>query len=169
LALAACDSPPGDLRSWRPEDHDHTTNPGEGQVVQGPDAGTAPELARFGLDEVTVIAWGQNCVRCHGNFGRGDGPQGPMVHATDLSNPVWQRGVSDEQIALTIQKGRGAMPRFDLPEGTIKALVRLVRLLDAGRAAVKADPSAAPEASVAPAGSAAPGGSVRARPAPSAR
>jgi cytochrome c oxidase cbb3-type subunit 3 len=188
--LAACNSTPGDLRTWRAEDHDHTTNPGQDQVVSGPDAGPAPELARVGLDEVTVIAWGQNCTRCHGRVGRGDGPQGPMFHAPDLSNPTWQRSVTDEQIALTIQKGRGQMPPFALPESTIKSLVRLVRLLDASKMPTTAETpsedaepagsdepagsaapsrSGTPSASVAPKKSAAPARSAVPRPAPSAR
>lgn len=167
--LAACDKPAGDLREWRPEDHDHTTNPGQDQVVGGPDAGS-PELARVGLDEVTMTVWTQNCTRCHGQIGRGDGPQSAMFHATDLTNPAWQRAVSDEQIAATIKNGRGAMPPFNLPDGTIKALVRLVRLLDAGRMAsaaeANADDSAAPSASTAPGSTAVP--SARPRPPPSA-
>lgn len=159
-ALAACNSPPGDLRTWRAEDHDHTTNPGQDQVVSGPDAGPAPELARVGLDEVTVIAWNQNCVRCHGRIGRGDGPQGAMMRAIDLTNPAWQRSVSDEQIALSIKNGKGQMPPFPLPDSTIQSLVRLVRLLDASKANEPADApatSAAPSAGAPPAkGSSAP-------------
>jgi mono/diheme cytochrome c family protein len=133
IAVAGCNSPPGDLRTWRAEDHDHTTNPGQDQVVAGPDAGPAPELAKVGLDEVTVIAWGQNCTRCHGQIGRGDGPQGPMFKAKDLTDPAWQRSVTDEQIALTIKNGRGQMPPFPLPDSTIKSLVHLVRLLDSSK------------------------------------
>ena len=162
-ALLGCNSAPGDLRTWRPEDHDHTTNPGQDQVVA--DAGPSPELARFGLDEVTVIAWNQNCTRCHGQFGRGDGPQGPMFRASDLTNPTWHRSVTDEQIALVIQKGRGQMPPFALPDSTVKSLVRLVRLLDASKIPEHAAPGE-PGESDAPAGSAAPTGSGA--PAPSA-
>lgn len=170
-ALAACNSPPGDLRTWRAEDHDHTTNPGQDQVVSGPDAGPSPELARVGLDEVTIIAWNQNCVRCHGRIGRGDGPQGAMVRATDLTNPAWQRSVTDEQMAASIKNGKGQMPPFSLPDSTIQSLVRLVRLLDSSKAN---EPVEAPGASAAPSGSAppatsgAPVTSARPRPASSA-
>jgi mono/diheme cytochrome c family protein len=166
-ALAGCNDPPGDLRTWRPEDHDHTTNPGQNQVVAGPDAGTAPELAQIGLDEVTVIAWQQNCTRCHGRIGRGDGPQSQMFRATDLTNPAWQRAVTDDQIFASIKNGRGQMPPFALPDSTIRSLVRLVRVLDSS----KIPP---PGSSGTPTSSAAPGASARAapsatsRPAPSA-
>jgi cytochrome c oxidase cbb3-type subunit 3 len=154
--IAGCNSSPGDLRPWRPEDHDHTTNPGQDQVVAGPDAGPSPELARVGLDEVTVIAWQQNCTRCHGQIGRGDGPQGQMFRATDLTNPTWQRSVTDEQIALSIQKGRGQMPPFTLPESTIKSLVRLIRLLDVSKIPEHGGGEAAPDESSSPATSARP-------------
>ena len=155
IAVAGCNSPPGDLRTWRAEDHDHTTNPGQDQVVAGPDAGPAPELAKVGLDEVTVIAWGQNCTRCHGQIGRGDGPQGPMFKAKDLTDPAWQRSVTDEQIALTIKNGRGQMPPFPLPDSTIKSLVHLVRLLDSSKIR-DTDSDGAPTEGAAPGASAPP-------------
>jgi mono/diheme cytochrome c family protein len=139
LMAFACDQAPPDLRVWRASDHDHTTNPGQDQVQGGPDAGTAPELAAHGLNEVTIVAWQQNCVRCHGRLGRGDGPQGVPIHATDFTNAAWQAAVNDEQLVKSIREGKGAMPPFPLPDATIRSLVQLVRLL--GRASAPA-PSA---------------------------
>jgi len=147
-AAPACDEQAPDLREWRPSDHDHTSNPGTDQVEGGPDAGTAPELAAHGLNEVVIVAWEQNCVRCHGRFGRGDGPQGPMVHAADLGNPSWQATVKDDDILKVIRDGRGLMPAFPLPEPTLRALVQLVRLL--GQAASPHAANAAAAAASAP-------------------
>jgi cytochrome c oxidase cbb3-type subunit 3 len=144
--LTACNEQPPDLREWRPSDHDHTTNPGTDQVEGGPDAGTAPELAAHGLNEVVIVAWEQNCVRCHGRFGRGDGPQGPMVHAADLTNAKWQATVSDDDILKFIRDGRGLMPAFPLPDDTLHALVQLIRLLGQATAPA-ASASAAPSGS----------------------
>jgi hypothetical protein len=145
LALA-CNASPSDLREWRASDHDHTSEPNSGQVEVQPDGGSDPALAQHGLDEVTLVAWQQNCTRCHGTIGRGDGPQGASMRATDLTNGEWQRSVTDVQITDAIKNGKGMMPRFGLPESTVTGLVRLIRLLDASR--------------VRPSGSAAPSGAV---------
>ena len=149
LALG-CNETPADLRTWRPSDHDHTENPNADQV-QVTDAGSAE--SGHGLDDVTIVAWQQNCTTCHGPLGHGDGPQGPMVHATDLSRSDWQASVTDDAIATTILHGRGRMPAFNLPEATIQSLVRLVRMLDATRmrqAVAAAESTAAAPASAPP-------------------
>lgn len=144
LVGVACNSAPPDLRPWRPSDHDHTSEPGNNQVVA--DAGVDPELASRGLNEVALVAWEQNCVRCHGRFGRGDGPQGPMVHAADLTNPRFQTTFTDEQIAAVIRSGRGLMPAFPLPDSTVTTLVQLIRLLGQSRVQAQAAATAAPSA-----------------------
>jgi len=133
LALSvACDRTPGELREWTPADHDHTSNPNETQVQVQPDGGSP--LARFGIDEVTLVAWKQNCTRCHGSLGVGDGPQGPATRARDLSDPAWQAAATDDAIARAIREGKGMMPAFQqLPESTITTMVRLVRLFNAER------------------------------------
>jgi mono/diheme cytochrome c family protein len=149
-ATLACNSAPADLRPWKATDHDHTANPNAAQV-QVTDAGSAE--SNHGLDDVTIVAWQQNCTSCHGQLGRGDGPQGQLVHAADLSRPDWQAAVTDEAIADTIRQGRGRMPSFNLPEVTITRLVGLIRMLDLTR--LQRPPSAS-SASAAPAHAAAP-------------
>jgi mono/diheme cytochrome c family protein len=143
MLSAACRRDPDDLRDWRPEDHDHTSSPSTAQVAEAPpDAAPDPS----GLSDVTIAAWKQRCVTCHGTVGRGDGPQGAMVRASDLTRPDWQAKVSDEQIAVTIRTGRGSMPGFDLPDSTVKGLVRLIRLLNASGAPGDAEDAAASDA-----------------------
>lgn len=122
-------------------DHDHTTNPSATQVEVGQDAGSP--LASLGIDEVTLVTWKQNCVVCHGTIGAGDGPQGAMTGVRNLTDPAWQASATDESIARAIREGRGRMPAFKLPEPTIQALVRLVRLFDPNRKN-EAAPHAAP-------------------------
>lgn len=163
-ALFGCNETPADLREWKVADHDHTANPNADQV-QVTDAGAGASDAAHGLDDVTIVAWQTNCTSCHGKLGRGDGPQGQLLHASDLSKPEWQASVTDDAIASTIRTGRGRMPAFNLPEATITRLVALVRMLDVNRmqqaidqAQAQANATAAPAhaASGAPAHSTAP-------------
>lgn len=153
LLAVACDQKAADLREWRPTDHDHTENPGANQVEGGGDAGA--ELAKHGLNDVVIVAWEQNCVRCHGSFGRGDGPQGQMVRASDLSSPRLA-SIADADLMKVIRDGRGLMPAFPLPEPTLEALVRLIRLLGQATAAMASAEPAGPAPSGAPSASARP-------------
>jgi mono/diheme cytochrome c family protein len=148
----ACNERPSDLRQWLPGDHDHTENPSSNQVQVDPNDAGAP--AAPGLEDVTIVAWQQNCTPCHGELGRGDGPRGPMVKATNLSDPAWQNARTDEQIAAAIKLGRGQMPSFNqLPDITIAKLVKLVRMMDVARLEAHAAASAAASASAAPSAS----------------
>lgn len=130
--LAACEPERSDLREWRPSDHDQPAAASSTQALPA-SRSTGKDTGMHGIDEVVLAAWKQNCVRCHGVIGRGDGPQGAMFGATDLTRADWQVSVSDESIADTIRTGRGSMPGFsNLPEPTVKGLIRLIRLLNAG-------------------------------------
>ena len=61
-----------------------------------------------------------------------DGPQGPMLHAPDLSRADWQSRVTDAEILATIKNGRNQMPGFSgLPASVLDALVKRVRSLEA--------------------------------------
>lgn len=147
-ALVACNERPSDVREWRPTDHDHTENPGNDQVQVDPKAAASQTIP--GLEDVTIVAWSQNCTQCHGQLGRGDGPRGPMLKATNLSDPEWQAKVTDEQIAATIKLGRGAMPAFSqLPDVTIANLVKLVRMMNLARIQERAAAVASGSASAA--------------------
>jgi mono/diheme cytochrome c family protein len=156
LAASSCQRAPDDLREWTPADHDHTQQPQgqqqgqqQGHQQQVP-AGAESKGAMFGISEVVLAAWKQNCTSCHGIIGRGDGPQGPMVRAPDLTNPAFHASVSDADIAAVIRTGRGSMPAFPLPDSTVDGLVKLVRLLDRGRAAREAADAGADAAPPAP-------------------
>lgn len=134
LAIAACDAPPADLRTWTPQDHQHTTQ--SGAQAKGQVDGETKEVFP-GVDQVTVATWSSKCVMCHGRVGRGDGPQarmyGPKEKPKDLTEPAWHAAIQDEQIAATIRNGKGKMPPFALPDATIEGLVRLVRLFNRDR------------------------------------
>lgn len=147
---AACSRAPDDLREWRPSDHRHTTEGSSEAAHQAPQVSGSAETSVPGLDEVTIASYRRGCVPCHGELGRGDGPQGVMVKARDLSDPAWQATATDAQIADAIVKGRGRMPAFALPRATVDGLVRLVRLFDRSRSAPEPEPSPSPSPSGAP-------------------
>jgi mono/diheme cytochrome c family protein len=146
--FVACQKAPADLREWTPKDHTNQSNQvaaGNGQVAASPPPVETPPP---GLDAVTLAAWGANCALCHGKVGRGDGPQGPMLKAPDLSNPEWQLQVSDSQIRQTITAGKKAMPAFaHLPATTLDGLTLLVRWFNRDQAALKKRMSASAAAS----------------------
>jgi mono/diheme cytochrome c family protein len=118
---AACDRAPSadGLKDWTPADHDgEKRSPQPNQGPKGP-ANGAPALAE--------LAWRNQCNSCHGPAGHGDGPQGAMFKAADLSRAEWQDKIKDEEIAAVIVNGKGRMPKFELPEEVVKGLVVRVR------------------------------------------
>jgi mono/diheme cytochrome c family protein len=123
--LAACDSAPGDVREWTAADHEQPDSPQNNVVAPRP-RGSAADRGSGDLDLVE-LAWQRNCTPCHGPRGRGDGPQGPMLRAPDLTRPEWLDKANDQEMLETIRKGRNKMPAFDLPEQVLKGLVLRIR------------------------------------------
>ncbi|MEZ4301295.1 MAG: cytochrome c [Polyangiaceae bacterium] len=119
LTAAGCDRGSSEVREWGPDDHDQPPS-AAGQVSARPATG--------GVDPSIIdLAWRRNCATCHGAVGRGDGPQGPMVRAPDLTRESWQSNVTDDEIATTIRKGKNKMPAFDLPDQVVVGLVQRIR------------------------------------------
>jgi len=78
------------------------------------------------------------CFVCHGRDGQGSGPasQGLSQKPQDLTDPSWQRSVTDDQIKTVIHAGgaimgkSGAMPANpDLTDDDLNSLVDYVRHL----------------------------------------
>jgi len=121
VLLAACDRPPSvELKEWTAADHD-----GEQKGIQTGAQGMKGDAG--GTPALVEIAWRQQCATCHGQSGKGDGPQGPMFKAADLSREEWQTKAKDEDIVAVIQNGKGRMPKFDLPPDVVHGLVLRVR------------------------------------------
>jgi cytochrome c oxidase cbb3-type subunit 3 len=73
------------------------------------------------------VTWRNQCAQCHGLLGRGDGPNGPLLKATDLTKEEWQAKATDAEIAASIRDGKGRMPKFDLPDPVVVGLVARIR------------------------------------------
>lgn len=57
-----------------------------------------------------------NCAQCHGEKGKGDGPEATMYDPlpADLSNSKFNSGLTDGEIFYQISEGRKPMPSFKL-------------------------------------------------------
>lgn len=92
-----------------------------------------------GEDDEAAIAKGkqlfmQNCAKCHGKNGEGDGPFARAIHnIKDLRSPSMKE-VSDQTIYDTITNGKPPMPSFgsSLTEQDRHDLVKYVRTLTPG-------------------------------------
>ena len=73
----------------------------------------------------------ENCAQCHGEKGRGDGPESTMYDPlpADLSNKKFNDGLTDGEIFYQISEGKKPMPAFKrrLTEEQRWQLVFLVR------------------------------------------
>jgi mono/diheme cytochrome c family protein len=124
--LAGCEGPPSadGLKDWTPADH-RSADDDKGV----PGANRGPQARGSETPELVDLAWRQQCTPCHGPMGKGDGPTGPMVRASDLSNGAWQDKTSDADIAATIKNGKNKMPKFNLPDEVVLGLVGRIRQL----------------------------------------
>jgi mono/diheme cytochrome c family protein len=119
-----CDPDPGPIREWTPADHDSPENAAPDQVA------ALDPAADDGKADAQLVtqAWRKNCQLCHGATGKGDGPQGPMLQAPDLTRKEWLDQATDEQIEKSIRAGKNKMPPFGhLPDSVIDGLVKRVR------------------------------------------
>lgn len=124
LLVAACDRPPSErnAREWRAEDHDRLEEAPRAEArgqPEGEQDGHAL-LARFWVDQ---------CARCHGPTGKGDGPEGAANKTPDMTSATWQASANDARLFTSIKQGKGAMPKFELPDPIVRVIVDYVRHL----------------------------------------
>jgi len=122
------------------ESLDTTVAPDEVRDRANP-VGPGPEPVRAGR-----LLWEQHCLTCHGEEGRGDGPNARLHEARkhvaprDLTDPRFQENVTDGEIFWRISKGlveegEVLMPSYEkkIPsEAQRWMLVHYVRTLEAG-------------------------------------
>jgi PQQ-dependent dehydrogenase (methanol/ethanol family) len=90
--------------------------------VPGPAlAQPSPAPSAIGSETEAPTTFLQVCSLCHGNDARGTDRAPSLVGNRDL------RDLSESQIADIIQKGRGKMPAFPLPESQVRQLARFIR------------------------------------------
>lgn len=124
-AVAACDRAPSTngMKEWSPADHDQSEQ-AQPAVQPSPHGADVSETATL-----AALLWKQQCATCHGQTGLGDGPSAVATRPPSLASAAWQQATSDAQIAKTITTGKGKMPKFDVPEAVVKALVIHIRTL----------------------------------------
>ncbi len=118
-----CDRAPDPSGTWSAQDHEHDSKQ-QGQQ-SAPTGSNKPNA----MQQLVEAAWMQRCSNCHGPLGHGDGQNGALVKAPDLTREDWQAKVTDEEIAARIRSGKGLMPPNDLPDTTIRGLVARIRVL----------------------------------------
>jgi cytochrome c553 len=125
LAAVACDRAPDPSGQWTALDHDKEPAAQQGQQ-------TAPTGSNrlSPQQQVVEAAWMSTCASCHGPIGKGDGPNGLLVKAPDLTREDWQATVKDEEIGARIRAGKGLMPpNPDMTETTLRGLIQRIRAL----------------------------------------
>ncbi len=130
--ILACDRAPSTdgLQNWTPADHDRAEE--NTRIKAGAQASAAPKSAGSPQNDqaqLIEITWRQNCAQCHGIAGHGDGPNGALVKAPDLTNPDLQAKMTDADIANAIKNGRNLMPKFDFSDAVVGGLVARVRAM----------------------------------------
>lgn len=80
-------------------------NPGgspEGKALKNPVPSTPASIA------AGKAVYARSCAFCHGPEAKGDGKMAPKdTHPSDLTDAKWDRGSTDGEIFLVLQKGAG--------------------------------------------------------------
>jgi mono/diheme cytochrome c family protein len=123
VLVSACDRAPSEGRiPWSFGDHGgEVRNAGQGERT------ASNVLAGEAAAAIGDTVWANQCANCHGPAGGGNGPMGPSSGARDLSSDDYQARTSPGIIAATIRNGKGRMPKFDLPDDVLVALVQKVQ------------------------------------------
>ncbi len=137
MAVIACERAPSlqGLQEWTPSDHDQQSAqtppapPDPHSPGSSPHGSASPHDSTMDTTALTTLLWKQQCASCHGATGLGDGPAAIATRPPSLASADWQKAITDAQIAKMITTGKGKMPKFDLPEVVVKALVIHIRTL----------------------------------------
>ena len=67
--------------------------------------------AAGGGDDATKALYDKNCVKCHGEDGKGETKIGKLTKTPDLNERPWKRGETLEDMVKLITEGEGKMPK----------------------------------------------------------
>ncbi len=102
--------------------------------IQEPPARQAAPAQTSQPDPVAPVQFTRTCSLCHGGDGLGTDRAPTLVDSAVL------RGMADSDVATIIQKGKGRMPAFPLPQADIDQIVRYIRSRNLAAAAETAVP-----------------------------
>ena len=129
LALSGCDSSKEPLRTWEASDHAH---PPASQVDPSrvPGSATPVDEATANL-EIAKMLWVNECAKCHGMTGHGDGS--PLPAGIDFADSKWQETRTDEELAKSIAEGKPPMPAYGprVNDAQLAVIVKIVRAFGA--------------------------------------
>jgi mono/diheme cytochrome c family protein len=134
LAAAGCERPPraDSLQEWTPADHDRAeeqSNQENRPTAPPAKAGGGQKASDAGDSTLVEVTWETACAPCHGPTGHGDGPNGRMVNAPDITRDELLSKITDDEIAAQIRNGKNRMPKFDLPDTVVRGLVARIRAM----------------------------------------
>ena len=89
--------------------------------IQEPPARQAASTQTAQPGPVAPVQFTRTCSLCHGGDGLGTDRAPALVNSAHL------RGMADSDVAAIIQKGKGRMPAFPLPQADIDQIVRYIR------------------------------------------
>jgi len=67
--------------------------------------------AAGGADDAGKVLFDNNCVKCHGEDGKGETKIGRLIKTSDLNVRPWKRGETLEDMIKLISEGEGKMPK----------------------------------------------------------
>ncbi len=145
FGMVACERAPSadKLKEWTPADHDQAREQAPPPSPRGSGAsphgagphGATPDNEELDTAALAALLWKQQCGSCHGVSGLGDGPASATTKPPSLASAEWQKATTDAQIAKTITTGKGKMPKFEMPEAVVRALIFHIRTLGGAPAA----------------------------------
>ena len=118
-------------------------------VVVGAALGLLSAAGCKGAGDSGSVLYDKACARCHGPDGKGGiaSSETEGVASRDLSEPAWQKTVTDDELRTVVRDGRRKMPAF----GHLLSIDKIDLVVKHLRTLVRGSPGAATAAPTEPA------------------